>query len=83
MTALIHQADALLRPRQAPLAFRGRALVAILLVCGITYGAMMGLFYGYDEFPRPLQLRVRSFCSPSIGPSTKRTPRWPRSTRSC
>jgi hypothetical protein len=55
MTALIHQADALLRPRQTPLAFRGRSLVAILLLCGIAYGAMMGLFTGYDELPRPLQ----------------------------
>ena len=58
MTALLHQVDALLRPppRDAtPLAFRGRSLVAILLSCGVTYGALMGLFTGYDDSPRPLQ----------------------------
>ena len=60
MTALLHQADALLRPREdsdaaTALAFRARTLVALLICFGIVYGAMMGLFYGYDESPRPLQ----------------------------
>ena len=58
MTALLHQADALLRPRgdeTTTLAFRGRTLVAILIGYGVGYGAMMGLFYGYEEAPRALQ----------------------------
>src|SRR6478609_7824301 len=58
MTALLHQADALLRPREADqtsLALRARTLVAILILFGLTYGAMMGLFCGFDESPRPLQ----------------------------
>ena len=54
MTALITQADALLRPEPVP-AFRARTLVALIVLFGVTYGALMGLFSGHDEFPRPLQ----------------------------
>jgi hypothetical protein len=54
MTALITQADAILRP-DAPRAVRGGTLAAMIVVFGVTYGALMGLFWGYDEAPRPLQ----------------------------
>ncbi len=54
MTALFHQADRLLRPTSR-LAFRGRTLLALLIVFGMFYGAMMGLFYDEDQSPRLLQ----------------------------
>ena len=54
MTALLHQADALLRPGNRQLV-RARTHVLVLILFGLAYGALMGLFWGYDEAPRPLQ----------------------------
>jgi hypothetical protein len=54
VATLISQADVLLRPT-ARLAFTGRTLLAMIILFGMFYGAMMGLFYGEDEAPRALQ----------------------------
>ena len=54
MPALLTQADALLRPDAAPAA-RRRTLLAMIVAFGVTYGALMGTFCGYDEPVRPLQ----------------------------
>jgi hypothetical protein len=54
LSPLLVQADALLRPDSAPAA-RRRTLVAMVVVFGVTYGALMGTFCGYDEPPRALQ----------------------------
>ena len=54
MTALITQADALLRPTSR-LEFRARTLLATIILFGLFYGAMMGLFFGPGQLPRVLQ----------------------------
>ena len=51
MTALLHQADVLLRPASR-LAFSPRRLLAMIVFFGMVYGALMGLFYGPDQAPR-------------------------------
>lgn len=49
MLALAHDADALLRNEagQAPLRLRRRTLLALLVLCGATYGAVMGSYGGW------------------------------------
>jgi hypothetical protein len=54
VSSLITQADALLRPTTRD-AFRGRTLVATIVLFGLFYGTMMGLFFGPDQLPRLLQ----------------------------
>jgi hypothetical protein len=54
VTALIAKADALLRPTSR-LAFGGRTLVAMIILFGVFYGAMMGTFYDTGDSPRLLQ----------------------------
>ena len=54
MTALIAKADVLLRP-SSRLAFGARTLLAMIILFGAFYGAMMGTFYIPDESPRLLQ----------------------------
>jgi hypothetical protein len=54
MASLILQADVLLRP-DSRLAFRGRTLLAMIVLFGLFYGALMGLFYGPGQWPRGWQ----------------------------
>lgn len=54
MASLILQADALIRPGP-PRAFAGRTLIAMIVLFGVLYGALMGTFFGDDESPRALQ----------------------------
>jgi hypothetical protein len=54
VSSLITQADALLRPTTRD-TFRGRTLVATIVLFGLFYGTMMGLFFGEDQLPRLLQ----------------------------
>jgi hypothetical protein len=56
VTAIVHQADGLLRPGAAgAFAPRARSLFVLILVFGVAYGAMMGLFYAPGQSPRGLQ----------------------------
>jgi hypothetical protein len=48
MTALIAKADVLLRPTSR-LAFSPRTLLAMIILFGAFYGAMMGTFYVPDD----------------------------------
>jgi hypothetical protein len=54
MTALVGQADLLLRPR-ARLEINAPTLVAMIVLFGMIYGALMGLFYGPGQAPRGWQ----------------------------
>jgi hypothetical protein len=54
VASLILQADALLRPG-SPRAFHGRTLLAMIVLFGVIYGAMMGTFFDEGESVRVWQ----------------------------
>jgi hypothetical protein len=54
VASLIVQADALLRPG-SPRAFHGRTLLAMIVLFGVIYGALMGTFFDEGESVRVWQ----------------------------
>jgi hypothetical protein len=63
---LLRRADQLLRPGRARLEFPPRTLLALIVLFGLVYGAMMGLFNAPGEPPRALQSLYSSVKVPML-----------------
>ena len=52
---MLFQPAVLLRPGLGAGSLHPRTLLAMIILFGVAYGALMGLFYGEDQYPRALQ----------------------------
>jgi hypothetical protein len=65
MSSLVSQAGDLLRPA-TPRRPRPRTLVAMVILFGLAYGALMGCFYGEGQWPRGWQAAYSSVKVPLL-----------------